>query len=76
MYHNLEVPDSCDALWHECQSLVPGFLKDCTIKSKDRRIDTQNPIDPRSKSIYLIKEGEIFETFDGNLSLFMKKGTW
>lgn len=74
MYHNLEVPESCDALWQKCQSLIPALLKDCTIKSKDLSIDSGNPIDPQSKSIYLIKQGEIYETFDGQLIVIHEKG--
>lgn len=74
MYHNLEVPESCDALWQECQSLIPDLLKDCTIKSKEISIDADNPIDPQVKSLYLIQEGEIYETFDGQLIVIHEKG--
>ena len=74
MYHNLEVPERCKALWQECQSLVPDLLKDCTIKSKDLIIDSENPIDPQSNSIYLIKENDIYETFDGQLIVIHEKG--
>ena len=74
MYHNLEVPENCEALWQECQSLVPSLLKDCTVKAKDLSIDTANPINFQSKSLYLIKEGEIYETFDGQIIVIHAKG--
>ena len=74
MYHNLEVPESCKALWQECQSLVPALLKDCPIQAKDLNVDSGNRIDPNAKSIYLIKEGEIYETFDGQLIVIYEKG--
>lgn len=74
MYHNLEVPESCKVLWQECLSLVPDLLKDCTIKSKDLTIDDGSLIDSQSKSIYLIKEGDIYETFDGQIIVIHEKG--
>ena len=74
MYHNLEVPASCEALWHTCHSLVPDLLKDCTIKSKDLKIIASDPIDPQSSSIYLIKEGTINETSAGQLILVYEEG--
>lgn len=74
MYHNLEVPERCKALWQECQSLVPALMKDCTVKSKDLRIDFVDAIPPQSRSIYLITEGEIYETFDGQLIVIHEKG--
>jgi CRP/FNR family cyclic AMP-dependent transcriptional regulator len=74
MYHNLEVPERCEALWQECRSLVPELLKDCTITAKDFSIDSSNPIDPQSGSVYLITQGEIYETFDGQLIVIHEKG--
>jgi len=74
MYHNLIVPENCIALWQECQSLVAGLLQDCTIKSKDLIIDTDNPLNPQSKSIYLIKQGEINEIFDEQLIVIHEQG--
>lgn len=74
MYHKLEVPDSCVALWRECQSLVPDLLKDCTAKSQDTIIEASTSFSPDSESIYLIKEGEIFETYDGQLIVIYETG--
>ena len=74
MYHNLEVPESCKTLWQECQSLVPELLKDCTAKSTELSIDDENPIDPQSKSIYLVTQGDIYETFDGQQIVIHEKG--
>ena len=74
MYHNLEVPEICDRLWQECQSLVRDLLKDCTAKSTDLVIDSDNPIDFQSRSLYLIKEGDIYETFDGQIIVIHEKG--
>jgi len=73
MYHNFIVPESCIALWQECRSLVPHLLKNCTVKSTDLSID-DNPIDPQTKSVYLIKQGEINETFDGQLIVIHEEG--
>ncbi len=74
MYHNLTVPENCNALWQECHSLVPDLLHDCTIKAKDLRINSENPIDPQSKSVYLVTEGVIYETFDEQLIVIHEKG--
>ena len=74
MYHNLIVPENCEVLWQECQSLVPELLKDCPVKSKDRVIDAENRIDPKSGSIYLVTEGDIYENFDGQIIVFYEKG--
>ncbi|MBI1422235.1 MAG: cyclic nucleotide-binding domain-containing protein [Gammaproteobacteria bacterium] len=74
MYHNLEVPAQCETLWQECQSLVPALLRDCAIKSKGRVLDASTPINPGSSSVYLIKEGEIHETYDGQLLVIHQQG--
>jgi CRP/FNR family cyclic AMP-dependent transcriptional regulator len=74
MYHNLEVPENCLILWRECQSLVPALLQECSIKAKDISIDRDNSIDPQTKSLYLVKEGVIFETFDRQLVVIYEKG--
>lgn len=74
MYHNLEVPEICNTLWQECQSLVHDLLEDCTAKSTDLVIDSDNPIDSQARSIYLIKEGDIYETFDGQIIVIHEKG--
>ncbi len=74
MYHNLIVPESCEALWQECQSLVPDLLEDCPVKTHDRIIDAENPLEPQSGSIYLIKDGDIYENFDGQIIVFYEKG--
>ena len=74
MYHNLEVPASCETLWQTCHSLVPDLLKNCTIKSKDLKITSRKPIDPASNSIFHIKEGTINETFEGQLIVVHEEG--
>ena len=74
MYHNLEVPESCEALWQECQSLVPELLQDCTVKTKDLNIHLGNPLEPNTRSVYLVTQGEIFETFDEQLIVIHEKG--
>ena len=74
MYHNLEVPASCDALWQTCHALVPDLLQNCTVKSKDLKITSSKPIDPNSNSVYLIKEGTINETFAGQLIVVYEEG--
>ena len=74
MRHNLEVPESCKTLWQECQSLVPVLLQGCTAKATDRIIDDAHPIDPQSKSLYLIKQGDIYESFDEQLIVIHEKG--
>ena len=74
MYHNLIVPESCQSLWEECDSLVPELLKDCTVKTKDLNVDTDTPIPVGNKSIYLVTEGFVYETFDDQLIVFYEKG--
>ncbi|MGD8925979.1 MAG: cyclic nucleotide-binding domain-containing protein [Thioalkalispiraceae bacterium] len=74
MYHNLEVPENCKSLWQECQSLVPELLKGCSAKATDIVIDDDNPINPQSKSVYLITQGDIYETFDGQQIVIHEKG--
>ena len=65
MYHNIEVPENCLDLWKTCGSLVPELLKDCTVKTSDLKIVKSKPIDPSSKSVYLIKSGMISEVYQG-----------
>ena len=74
MYHNLEVPEKCEALWQICHALVPVLLKNCTVKTKDLKIIASKPIDPQSTSIYLIKDGTINETFKGRLIVVHESG--
>jgi len=74
MYHNLIVPERCNVLWQECQSLVPELLKNCTPKSTGIIIDAENTIAPQSKSTYLITQGAIYETFDEQLIVIYEKG--
>ena len=74
MYHNLTVPEQCIALWQECQSLTPQLLQDCQVKTRDLIINSDNPIDTQSRSLYLIRDGDIFETYDGQLIVIYEKG--
>jgi CRP/FNR family cyclic AMP-dependent transcriptional regulator len=74
MYHNLKVPGKCIDLWQECQTLVPDLLKDCPVKTSDVIVDDDNPLEPESGTVYLIKEGEIYETFDGQQIVIHEKG--
>lgn len=74
MRHILEVPENCLALWQECHSLVPELLKDCVVKAKDLRIDDENPVEAQSRSVYLIKDGEIHESYDGQYIVIHEKG--
>ena len=74
MYHNYEIPEQCLALWKVCHGLVPELLKNCTVKTSDLTITSSKPIDPNSKSIYLIKSGSISETYDGQLINIFEEG--
>lgn len=74
MYHNLQVPEKCLSLWQECQSLVPELLKNCNSKAEDVRIYSGNPIKPEIKSVYLVTDGEIYETYEGQLIVIYEKG--
>jgi len=74
MYHNLEVPGTCQTLWQTCHALVPGLLKNCAVKTEDLKIIASKPIDPQSTSVYLIKDGTINETFDGRLIVVHESG--
>ena len=74
MYHNFEVPDSCHSLWQTCHSLVPELLENCTVKNSDLKVTRSKPIDPQSKSVYLIKSGMISETYQGQVIVNHEKG--
>lgn len=74
MYHNLEVPDNCEALWKISQTLVPKLVQQCGIKTQDLKITSSRPVDPESKSVYLIKQGTINETFSGQLIVVHEEG--
>ena len=74
MFHNLAVPEKCIELWQTCHSLVPDLLKDCSIKQSDLLIPSNSPIDPQTKSIYLVKEGTINETYDEQIIVIFEKG--
>lgn len=74
MYHKLTVPENCESLWQECRSLVPKLLENCAIQATDRIFNASTIIRTQPNSLYLIKEGEIFETFDGQLIVIYEKG--
>lgn len=74
MYHNLEVPEPCEALWKICQSLVPQLLSGCSAKASSIKIIASSPIDPKKKSVYLIKDGTINETYQGRLIVVHEPG--
>ena len=74
MFHNLTVPEQCENLWKACHSLIPEILKNCTAKSIDLKIKSSQPIDPKSKSIYLVKNGTINETYGGQLIVIYEEG--
>lgn len=66
MFHNINIPENCINLWKICHSLVPDLLENSTIKTCNLRIKANQPIDPTSKSVYLIKEGTINEKHEGH----------
>lgn len=74
MYHKLNVPDRCQALWQTCHSLVPDLLINCTVKSCDLIIPSNKTIDPQSRSVYLIKDGTISETYEGHIIVNHEEG--
>ena len=74
MYHNLNIPDDCHALWETCHSLVPKLLRNITIKSNDLILMPNKPIKPQSKSFYLIKSGTISETYKGKVVVNYEEG--
>jgi len=74
MYHNLIVPDQCESLWQTCRELVPGLLQNCPVKTKDLLVNSDHPISPQSNTVYLITEGVVYETFDGQLIVIHEKG--
>ena len=74
MYHNLEVPKQCLDLWQECQSLAAELLKDCPVKTEGLQVDHEHRIDPQSNAVYVIHEGELFESYDGQLIVIYEKG--
>lgn len=74
MYHNFIVPEICEALWEKCQALAPDLVKDIPVKTKDLRFEKGDKIDPKAESIYLITDGDIYETYDGQLIVVYEKG--
>ena len=44
------------------------------MKADDRQIEFTSPLIPNSKSVYLVKQGELFEMYDGQLILIYEKG--
>ncbi|MCW9031884.1 MAG: cyclic nucleotide-binding domain-containing protein [Gammaproteobacteria bacterium] len=74
MFHNLTVPEKCLSLWKTCRSLVPELLKNSHVKSSNLLIKSNSPIDPQSGSVYLIKEGTINETYEGQIVVIHEKG--
>ena len=74
MYHNVEVPEMCLDLWKICQSLVPDILENCTVKTTDLKIVKSQPISSEFKSIYLVKEGMITETYQNQTIVNYEKG--
>ena len=74
MYHTFEVPQSCLTLWEQCRSLVPEIIENCTVKTHDLKIVRSNPVDPKFKSIYLIKSGMISETYQGQIIINYESG--
>ena len=67
MYQNFEVSEECLDLWNLCRNFIPEMLEGCTVKNKNVKIVKSRPIDPKSKSLYLIKEGMISETYKGQV---------
>lgn len=74
MFHNLNIPEQCEALWQTCHSLVPALLKDSSAQMNEVLITSKHPIDPQSGSLYLVKEGTINETFDNQLIVTYEEG--
>lgn len=74
MYHNSEVPETCLNLWKICHSLIPELLKNCTVKTSDLKVVKSKPIVPQNKSVYLIKNGMISETFQGQVIVNYEEG--
>lgn len=74
MYHNLVMPEACESLWQECRSLVPDLLKDCTPQTTAHIFEAGTVIPPAPNTLYLIKDGELFETYDGQLLVIYEKG--
>lgn len=74
MFHTLDVPKSCLALWKTCQTLIPELLKDIQPLSPDRVIRSDERIDPNDKSVYLLKSGTVSEVYDNKLLLNYEEG--
>lgn len=73
MFHNLNIPEECIVLWQQCQSLVPELLKGCQPKSSDLIVTSEQPIDTQVRSFYVIKDGAINETCDGQLVVYYEE---
>ena len=74
MFHNIAVPEICLSLWQTCHSLVPDLVKDCPVKSADILITASNPINPKSGSVYVVKEGTLNEVYENQIAVIYEKG--
>jgi len=74
MYHNLAVPETCEALWQECRSLVPDLIRDCAVHASNQIFNAGTSIQPETDTVYIVKEGELFESYDGQLIVIYEKG--
>jgi len=74
MYHNLTVPQTCETLWQECRALVPELIRGCSVQASDQILDAGSVVEPEPDTLYLIKDGELFESFDGQLIAIYEKG--
>lgn len=74
MFHNIAVPEICLSLWKTCHSLVPELINGCPVKSADILVKSNSPLDAKSGSVYLVKEGTLNEVYDGQVAVIYEKG--
>lgn len=54
--------------------MVPELLKGCSPVKTDITVDEDNPLDPQSSSIYLVKQNDIYEKYDEQVIVIHEEG--
>lgn len=75
MFANISGFDKYQSLWEENQALTSCFLDQAPIKSENLVLSKETEIDlSGTKSVYLVKEGILTETYQDNLILNYEAG--
>ena len=74
MFLNQKIPEECHALWQQCQSLIPVFLKQAKVSSADITLPTNTIVNPDDDNIYLVKDGILNEYYQDQLVMSYDSG--